>query len=245
MGSRRVTGVSLAVIPARGGSKRVPRKNLRLISERPLIAWAIDAAIESGQFSDIVVTTDDLEIASVARSCGASVPFSRPMELADDFASTSSVVQHAVLEMQGRGYRGSLACCIYPASIFVTPQDYALSRSLLERSEQDFVSTVVRYSHPIQRALALGESGEIRFVDPLGAEQRPQDFAPRWHDAGQFYWGRVSAWLAGLPILENSIGYELPTSQVQDIDTEDDLLRAQRLHRELLAGSTDPQFGQP
>lgn len=202
---------------------------------RPLIAWAIDTARACGEFADIVVSTDDDEIADIARECGASVPFTRPAELADDFASTASVVADAVERMQALGFAGDLVCCVYPAAILVRPGDIAGARKLLSASDRAYSSTIVRYPHPIQRALELHPDGSLEFVDPANASQRTQDLPPRWHDAGQFYWGRVDAWRAMTAILPNSVGYQLPQDRAVDIDTEEDWLRAQRLHATTLS----------
>ncbi len=221
---------AIAVIPARGGSKRIPRKNIRVMNGRPLIAWAIDTALASGEFSHVVVSTDDEEIAGIAVDSGASVPFMRPASLADDVASTVSVIAHAVGQLQKQGFAGDLACCIYPAALLVTPDDLLQARARLLASPRHYASTIVSYGHPIQRALDVGPDGALTFVDPAAAAMRTQDLAPRWHDAGQFYWGRVGAWLAETAILPNSIGYELPAHRAVDIDTEDDWLRAERLH---------------
>lgn len=203
---------------------------------RPLIAWAIEAAIGSEEFGEVVVSTDDEEIARIARECGAAVPFTRPAELADDYASTVSVVGHAITHMQQHGFAGDLVCCVYPASILVTKDDFAGARELLTASDRGYSSTVVRYAHPIQRALELGRDGAVSFVDPAGAAQRTQDLPTRWHDAGQFYWGRVAAWRAAAAILPNSVGYELPADRAVDIDTEEDWQRAERLHARALGG---------
>lgn len=226
---------ALAVIPARGGSKRIPRKNIRLLSGRPLIAWAIDAALDSGLFVQVVVSTDDEEIAAISRECGAAVPFVRPAELATDTASTAAVMAHAVRLLGDEGLEFDLACCIYPAAAFITKVDLAEARALLEASDRDYCATLVRYQHPIQRALELAADATVTLLDPLGAAQRTQDLPPRWHDAGQFYWGRRQSWLDGRAILANAVGYELNAGAVQDIDSESDWARAQLLHSLLLA----------
>lgn len=197
---------------------------------RPLIAWAIETALASGEFFEVLVSTDDDEIAATARASGASVPFMRPAELSDDVASTVSVVAHAVEYLRGRGGEIDLICCIYPAAILVTAEDLHGAREALLHSSRDYASTVVRYGHPIQRALTLGADGALHFVDPATADRRTQDLPPRWHDAGQFYWGRADAWREATPILPNSVGYEIPAHRAVDIDTEDDWLRAERLH---------------
>lgn len=201
---------------------------------RPLIAWAIDTARACGEFADIVVSTDDDEIAGVARECGASVPFMRNAELADDFTSTVSVVADAMERMQALGFAGDLVCCIYPAAILVRADDIAGARELLTSSNRAYSSTIVRYAHPIERALELQPNGKLVFVDPLGAGRRTQDLPTRWHDAGQFYWGHVDAWRAMTAILPNSVGFPLPQNRAVDIDTEEDWVRAERLHADTL-----------
>jgi len=232
---------ALAVIPARGGSKRLPRKNIRTMSGRPLIEWAIELALASDLFVEVVVSTDDRAIADIARAVGASVPFERPSELSTDTASTGSVVRHAVSEMQVRGFKGTHVCCIYPAAIFVSTADLADARLLLEGSDRDYVATLVRYQHPIQRALDMDSQFRIDAIDPQGAAQRTQDLPTRWHDAGQFYWGRTQSWLDEIPILPNSVGYELCATEVQDIDNESDWQRAQIIHTQHLQQPSQSQ----
>ncbi len=221
---------SIAIIPARRGSKRIPLKNVRTMNGRPLIAWAIDVALATGEFSEVIVSTDDEEIAKIAHANGASVPFLRPEALADDFTPTLDVVAHALREMQSLGFSGDLLCCIYPAAVLIDPCDIKESRSLLLRSTRDYCAAVLPYGHPIQRAMTLGTNGELTIEDSDAAMQRTQDLPPRWHDAGQFYWGRVDAWDAGLPILPNAVGYEIDAKRAIDIDTEDDWIRAEILH---------------
>ena len=201
---------------------------------RPLIAWAIEIAQASDMFSEVVVSTDDPETAAIARRSGASVPFMRPPHLADDYASTLSVVSHALGSLSKVGFDGALACCIYPASILITPEDLRLARALLLHTGHDYSSAVVMYEHPIQRALKLRPDGSLSFVDPSAATQRTQDLPARWHDAGQFYWGRVAAWQSSTAVLQNSVGYEIPRHRAVDIDTEDDWVRAERLHARTL-----------
>ena len=230
MASPSVAQASIAVIPARRGSKRIPFKNIRMINGRPLIAWAIEVALASGEFSEVVVSTEDEEIAQISKAHGASVPFLRPSTLADDFTSTLDVIAHALSEMQERGFSGDFLCCIYPAAILIDPGDISDSRSLLVESNRDYCAAVLRYTHPVQRAMILGARGDLIFTDPNAAAKRTQDLPPRWHDAGQFYWGRVTAWSAELPILPNAVGYEIGADRAVDIDSESDWVRAEHLH---------------
>jgi N-acylneuraminate cytidylyltransferase len=223
---------ALAVIPARGGSKRIPRKNIRLLSGRPLIAWTIETAVSSGLFSEVIVSTDDPEIAQIAESAGAAVPFIRPVELANDTATTGAVVAHAVEFMTDAGFAGDDVCCLYPSAIFVTGEDLIRARALLDdnAAHRQYVMSVVEYPHPIQRALSIGEDGAATPVSPEYALTRTQDLESRFHDAGQFYWGKAEAWQEMRPVLESVTAYVLPHGSVVDIDTEADWLLAERIH---------------
>jgi N-acylneuraminate cytidylyltransferase len=195
-----------------------------------MIYWAIKTALESNEFERIVVSTDDSEVAAIAIECGAEAPFTRSKELSDDFASTISVVADAIRQIRGqREFR--VTCCLYPTSIFATTEDLTGAKRLLEGNPLvHYVASVLRYPHPIQRALKIGVHGELTFVDPSQSALRTQDLEPRFHDAGQFYMGRTESWLSGVPVLENAIGIELPSWRVIDVDTEDDCRRAQELH---------------
>ncbi len=221
----------LAVIPARGGSRRIPRKNVRLLSGRPLLAWTVDLALASGLFEHVIVSTDDSEVADVARAAGALVPFLRDADLATDTAATVDVIADAVRRMRGRGFDGDIACCLYPAAVLVDADDLRGSLALLDSAGTDYVAAVMRFAHPIQRAMILSADGRLAQVDPVSAMQRTQDLEPRWHDAGQFYWGRVEAWLAATPILSHAAGYELAPTHAVDIDNETDWQLAELLHR--------------
>ena len=227
---------SVAIIPARGGSKRIPRKNIRPMSGKPLLWWSIQTCLASGAFDEVVVSTDDEEIAAIAREAGASVPFTRPEHLADDTTATVDVISHAVGWLAENNQSFAAACCVYPASVFLRGEDYARSRPLLERA--DYVATVVRYPYPVQRALTMGAGGALAFAHPEYADSRTQDLDERWHDAGQFYWGSARAWLDRVSILDNAVGYAVDGSLVCDIDTEEDWRRAEQLHRILLEQST-------
>ena len=222
----------LAVIPARGGSKRIPRKNIRQFGGQPLIAWPIRVALDSGVFDDVIVSTDDTEVAEVASEWGAAVPFRRPAELADDFAATMPVVAHAIREMARLGAKYSEVCCLYPAAVFVTTEDLEESAHRAASIPVGVtVAAVVPYPHPIQRALRTSEGGHLQPIDLSSMSRRSQDLERRWHDAGQFYWAKAETWLDGSTILDRVVAYELPWWRVQDIDTEDDWHRAELLRK--------------
>jgi N-acylneuraminate cytidylyltransferase len=221
--------MKLCVIPARGGSKRIPRKNIREFGGKPIIAWSIKAAKDSECFDLIIVSTDDEEIADVSQHWGADVPFMRPVELAHDFAGTTPVVSHAVQWYLDHGQELTAVCCLYATAPFVQPTDIKLGYSLLERTALDrFVFTATGYASPIQRALRLDSaSGETHMWQSEQFSKRSQDLEPAYHDAGQFYWGRAQAWLDGKNIFEGSKPLILPRWRVQDIDTHDDWINAE------------------
>jgi N-acylneuraminate cytidylyltransferase len=208
--------VRLAVIPARGGSRRLPRKNIRPFCGKPVIAWSIEAARASGCFELIIVSTDDAEIADVARRSGAEVPFMRPRELADDLTGTAAVVRHAIGWHSDSGQTPDPVCCIYATAPFLTGED-------LQSEGARFCFPVARYGSPIQRALRLTPGNRVEMREPQYSDARSQDLEPAYHDAGQFYWGTAAAWLSGDPMFESgSAAIVQPGSRVQDIDTAED-----------------------
>jgi pseudaminic acid cytidylyltransferase len=232
--------VRVAVIPARGGSKRLPRKNIRDFCGKPMIVWSIEAALASRCFDRLVVSTDDHEIAAIAKQAGAEIPFMRPPELSDDTTSTVPVIAHAIEFFQNNGMHPSQTCCIYAASPFVEPSDIVRGLTILQESDADYAFSATSFPHPIQRAFRLSPGGHVAMLQPEHAATRSQDLPETYHDAGQFYWGSANAWLSGAPVLGgNSIAVVLPRHRVQDIDTLEDCLRAEALFRVLQA---HPQF---
>ena len=220
--------MKLAVIPARGGSKRIPRKNIKLFHGKPMIAWSIEAAKRAGCFDRIIVSTDDDEVASVARSYGAEVPFFRPAELSNDYVGTTPVIAHAVRWLQAAGDDPTMVCCIYATAPFVSEGDVKQALELLSTSNADYAFSVTSYSFPIQRAVKIKSDGRLEMFQPEYFNTRSQDLTEAFHDAGQFYWGRASAWLAEKPIFSSDpIPVVLPRYRVQDIDTAEDWLRAE------------------
>ena len=228
----------LAVIPARGGSKRIPRKNIRPFGGRPMIAWSIDAALNSGCFDQVVVSTDDAEIADVARTAGATVPFLRPPALADDHTGTIPVVAHAVQWQIDAGQPPDAVCCVYATAPFVQPGDLQRGLALLESSGAQYAFSVTSYAFPIQRAIRLTPDGRVAMFDPAQFDTRSQDLEEAFHDAGQFYWGRADAWRQGLRIFSpDAVPVPLPRHRVQDIDTPEDWTRAEWLWRAMQQGT--------
>jgi pseudaminic acid cytidylyltransferase len=225
--------MNIAVIPARGGSKRIPRKNIRDFCGKPMIAWAIDKAKQSGLFEHVVVSTDDAEIAELAARCGAQTPFVRPASLADDRTPTVPVIAHAVRSVVESGWDPRYVCCVYPCAPFLEPADLAAALEIAQARDADFVFPVAQYPHPVQRAMRRLGSGKMQFLQPEHEMTRTQDLEPAFHDAGQFYWGKTSAWLAQGRMHSDGLGMPIPNWRVVDIDTEEDWVRAERGFRAL------------
>jgi len=220
--------VNVAIIPARGGSKRIPRKNIKEFCGKPMIAWSIEAALHSGCFSRVMVSTDDAEIAEIAKKFGADVPFLRPAELSDDHTGTIPVIRHAVEWCLQQGQAPQQVCCIYATAPFIRGEDIQRGLQILTDTGSDYAFSVTSYPFPIQRAIRITPQGRVEMFDPEQFNTRSQDLEEAYHDAGQFYWGQTSAWLAEKKIFSPAAApVLLPRHQVQDIDTSEDWLRAE------------------
>ena len=223
--------MNLCVIPARGGSKRIPRKNIRVFAGKPMIAYAIQAAQKSGLFSRIVVSTDDEEVAKISCKIGAEVPFLRPAELSDDHTPTVPVIAHAIQALEKNGGNMSYVCCIYPCVPFIEEKDLKKALLLLEQGNSEYSFPVTEYSSPIQRALKLGLGNQVSPFYPKFELSRTQDLERAYHDVGQFYWGSKKAWLTNPKIHTHGLGCVIPSSRVADIDNPEDWLRAEQLYK--------------
>lgn len=223
----------LAVIPARGGSKRIPRKNVKPFAGKPMIAYAIDVARESGLFDHVLVSTDDDEIAAVALARGAEVPFRRPAELSNDQAATSPVLVHAIGQALQAGWDVQQVCCIYPGVPLLQAQDLRDALALLDEGLSDFVFPVLAFESAVQRALRRDAQGRVQPMYPEFTLTRTQDLAPAYHDAGQFYWGTVAGWQSGRSAHAGGRSIVLRPQQAVDIDTPDDWARAEALYAAL------------
>lgn len=222
----------LAVIPARGGSKRIPRKNIKPFCGKPMMAWSIEAAQQSGCFDHVVVSTDDDEIASVARQWGAETPFMRPADLANDYVGTIPVIHHAIDWFMASSQKPEAVCCIYATAPFVAPADLLSGLQALRAQTCDYAFSVTSYAFPIQRAIRTREDGRVEMFQPEYFHIRSQDLVEAFHDAGQFYWGSADAWLAERPIFSSdAVPIILPRHRVQDIDTPEDWTRAEWLFK--------------
>lgn len=228
----------LAIIPARGGSKRIPRKNIRPFAGRPMIEYAINAARQCPAIDRVIVTTDDDEIAAIAAAAGAEVPFIRPAELADDMTPTVPVIQHAIGACEALGWEITAACCIYPGVPFIQSDDLRDAYAMMTAGESAYyVFPVTHFPSPIQRALRRSEDGAAAPFYPQFAATRTQDLEPGYFDAGQFYWGPKHLWLAGMNIHANARTIVVPEWRVVDIDTPEDWDRAEAMFR---AGGAAP-----
>lgn len=212
----------LAIIPARGGSKRIPRKNIKLFCGKPIIDYSIKVALQSKCFDEVMVSTEDSEIAEIAKSSGAVVPFIRSKENSDDYSQTADVIEEALLKYKNLGQDFEFFCCIYPTAPFITVEKLKKSYSLLINSDADAVIPVVRFSYPIQRAFKI-EDSMLSMVWPENYSKRSNDLAPTYHDCGQFYWMRTKSFLKQKKLFaKKSIPFEIVESEVQDIDNMED-----------------------
>lgn len=213
---------TIAIITARGGSKRIPRKNIKEFCGKPILAYSIEAALAAGIFDTVMVSTDDEEIAETAKRYGAEVPFYRSEKTANDFATTNDVLSEVLEEYEKRGERFELACCIYPTAPFVTAQKLKTAVERLKESDADTLIPVVPFSYPPQRAMLVRE-GRLVFEYPRYLDSRSQDLEPHYHDVGQFYVFRTAAFRKnGKLMLGNILPMVIPELEVQDIDNESD-----------------------
>lgn len=218
----------IAVIPARGGSKRIPRKNIKPFCGKPMIAWSIEAAMASGLFDHIVVSTDDPEIAEVAKQWGAEVPFMRPAELSDDYAGTTEVVAHAAQWALKQGFALDAVCCIYATAPLVQVDDLKRGLKALESGGWAYAFSATDFAAPIFRAFHEHSEGGIEMFFPEYFLTRSQDLPRALHDAGMFYWGLPTAWIERKRIFDrHSVPVIIPRWRVQDIDNQDDWERAE------------------
>jgi pseudaminic acid cytidylyltransferase len=222
--------MNVAIIPARGGSKRIPRKNIKRFAGRPMIEFAISAAADCGLFERIIVSTDDKEIAVISKELGAEVPFMRPAELADDNASTVPVIAHAIRTLAQQGCHYDYTCCIYPGVPFIQSGDIVSAFELIKKTEAGYCYPISNFPSAIQRALRRHLDGKLQPIQSKYEWTRTQDLEPMYFDAGQFYWGKQSSWLEGLGLQSHGAGLLIPQWRVVDIDTPDDWLRAELIH---------------
>ena len=227
--------MNIAIIPARGGSKRIPRKNIKQFCGKPMIAWSIQAALNSECFEQVLVSTDDEEIAKVVRDLGAEVPFIRPNSLADDQTATIPVIAHAVQYINEQNIEPTYICCIYATAPFIWSTDILRGLELITGTSCDYSFSATSYPFPIQRSVRIKKNGMVEMFYPELFETRSQDLEDAYHDAGQFYWGQPESWLEGKPFFNSqSVPVLIPRYRVQDIDTLEDWQRAELMGQSIL-----------
>ena len=224
--------VSFAIIPARGGSQRIKKKNIKEFYSKPILYWTIKALKRSKLFSKIVLTTDDSKIAKIARQLGVDHIISRPSNLADNYTPTKPVIEHAVRALKKK-FKIKYACCVYPCNPFLNSLDLKKSFKVLKKNKNNFVFPITEYTHPIQRAFKLAKKSKLIFFTKKHELTRTQDLVKSYHDVGQFYWGSVSNWLSNKKMHSNSIGLPIPKWRVVDIDNLQDWKRAELLFKVL------------
>jgi pseudaminic acid cytidylyltransferase len=223
--------MNVAIIPARGGSKRIPRKNIKPFHGKPMISYAIEAALKSGLFEHVLVSTEDHEIAEIAKNHGAQVPFMRPSNLADDYTPTAPVIAHAIFACQRLGWDIDYACCIYAGVPFICVEDIKSAFSLLQANNAKFSFPITEFPSAIQRALRRFPDGRLAPIQPEYELSRTQDLEKAYYDAGQFYWGSAKTWRDNMGAHSNGIGLVIPSWRVVDIDTPEDWERAELLFK--------------
>jgi len=213
----------IAIIPARGGSKRIHRKNIRDFLGKPIIAYSIEAALKSELFDEVMVSSDDKEIAEIAQKYGANIPFMRSKKNADDFATTSDVLLEVLEEYKKRDRKFDYLCCIYPTAPFVSAEKLQNSFNLMVEKKADSVILVVKFSHPIQRAFKISSEGKLEYIWPQNINKRSQDLEPAYHDAGQFYWIKITSFLKNKSLITSqTVPFIVSEMESQDIDNEID-----------------------
>ncbi len=227
--------MNYAIIPARGGSKRIPRKNIKSFAGEPMIARAIKTAQKSNCFQEIIVSTDDSEISEIAKSFGASTPFTRPADISDDHTPTLPVIRHAIEWLMKNNCRVDNVCCIYPATPFLRAHDLTTGLETLTTLDCKFSVSVTRYAHPVQRAMKILDGKKLFMEYPEHSLTRSQDLEEYFHDAGQFYWGSSNSWLTNNQIFsDNTAPVIIPSERIIDIDTMEDWERAEAMSSYLL-----------
>jgi N-acylneuraminate cytidylyltransferase len=225
---------NVAIITARGGSKRIPQKNIKEFCGKPIIAYSIEAAVNSGVFDEVMVSTDSMIIAETGKRFGASVPFMRSKANSDDFAKTDDVIKEVIDSYKEKGIDFDRVACIYPTAPFVTAEKLRNAMQILDESGADSLMSVVKFGFPPQRALVVRD-GKVEYQNPEYAASRSQDLEPLYHDCGQFYICGVKAFLEeGSLVTRNTVPFIVPEEETQDIDTNSDWIIAEAKYRSVI-----------
>lgn len=228
--------MNVAIIPARGGSKRIPRKNIKYFCDKPIIAYSIENAIKSNLFDKVIVSTDDFEIAEIAKQFGADVPFFRSNLLSDDFSTTHDVMTETITKLKQNGKTLEYACCLYATAPLVLVKDLKTGFELLKNKGFDLVLAASKFDSSIFRSFKLNSIGGLEMIYPEHYFSRSQDLPTVYHDAGQFYWAKAEYWLGKQEKFNSKMSIvEIPSWRTQDIDTESDWIRAETIFANLKA----------
>ena len=226
--------MNICIIPARGGSKRIPRKNIKNFCGQPIISWSIETALNCKSFGRVIVSTDDDEIAEISRQYGAEVPFKRSKSLSDDHTSTIPVIKNAIKWLEMNNEKVDSICCLYPTAPFIEESYIEEGLKKLIENNASYSISVTSFSYPIQRAIKFTKNERLKMFFPESINKRSQDLEKSFHDAGQFYWGKRSAWMKEERILDqNTVPVYIPRYKVQDIDDEEDWIQAERIFNKL------------
>jgi pseudaminic acid cytidylyltransferase len=226
---------TIAIITARGGSKRIPRKNIKLFCGQPIINYSIIAALESRLFDEVMVSTDDIEIAEHAKKMGANVPFMRSVQNSNDFAGTADVICEVIEAYNSIGINFEKGCCIYPTAPFLSPKTLKIAFEIFIENSFDVVFPAIQYSYPIQRSIRLLNNGKVEMLWPENYSKRSQDFEPIFHDVGQFYWFNSQTMLVKKRLFTDNTGIiEIGEMISQDIDNEEDWQLAELKFKKLI-----------
>lgn len=224
--------MNVCIIPARGGSKRILKKNIKSFCGKPIIGWSIEAAIASKCFDKIIVSTDDNKIAKIAKKYGAEIPFVRPKSLSDDRTPTAKVISHAIKWLKNNYEKPLHVCCIYPTAPFINSRDLRKGLKIIKKKNSNYVFGVTNFAYPIQRSFKIKKDKTLKMLFPKYYKHRSQDLDEVFHDAGQFYWGKTSAWLNKIEIFsKNSIPILIPRTRALDIDTIEDWKIAEKMFK--------------
>ena len=221
---------NICIIPARGNSKRIKNKNIRLFNNKPMISFAIEAAFKSNLFDHIIVSTDNNEIAKIAEEFNAELPFIRPDNLSDDYTNTQSVIKHGIYQCENLSWDFNFVCCIYPCVPFINLSDLKTSFDIANCSKNSFVFPISEISSNPQRSLGIRQNVDIFSLFPDYEKMRTQDLKKGFFDAGQFYWGHKELWKTSKSIHNNAKGLIIPKWRAIDIDSEDDWIMAELMY---------------
>ena len=225
----------IAIIPARGGSKRIKNKNIKNFLSKPILYWTLKALKKSNLFNRIIVSTDSLKIKKMCLKLGVDEIIDRPKDLSDDITPTKPVIEHAIKNMKFKDHKKiKFICCIYPCNPFLSPNDLKNSFKILKKNLKNFVFPVTEYPHPIQRAFKFKDDNKIVFFDRKNEFKRTQDLIKSFHDAGQFYWGTKNSWLSKKQMHSSSLGYIISKWRSVDIDNNEDWKKAELLFKLLM-----------